>query len=136
MDGSWVVSIMIVMHPLARAMMTLFVRAHRDRRTGRNTGRRGSKEAPTPDATVLIRSIAAPDNRVLSEIMLVVRGRDKVRRIGMRSAGKSQAPFRHMSPNALMFREIISHESSVSGRHILLFKASTADFNSAADTMG
>lgn len=101
-EGSCVASTTAKMQVLARVMTTLFVRPHRVRRTGKNMGRRGSNPGPSPDARTLTKSMAVPESRVLSEFMAFVKGREIKRMIGIRSAAKSKAPFRHMEHKELM----------------------------------
>lgn len=66
----------------ARVTKTLFVRAQTDRRAGKNTGRRGSKDVPRPVASSVMQSMATPDSLVRSDLIALVIGVDSDRSKG------------------------------------------------------
>lgn len=113
--GSWVASTIVKMHVLALVMTTLFVRPQRDRRLGKNKGNNGSNSIPSPDATAVRTSRAAPDNRVRSEFIAPMRLRWIERKEKTTSAACSNAPDWHSCPNFWSPLEIWSQVSSESG---------------------
>jgi hypothetical protein len=80
--------------------------------------------------------MAVPESRVLSEFMAFVKGREIKRIIGIRSAAKSKAPLRHIAHKELMPLEMVSHESSVSGRNSDDLQASVCCFKTIEELIG
>ena len=78
---------MVIMHVRVRFVTTLLVRPQSASRDGMNRVRSCSNSLPKPVATDTSRSIAAPDNRVLSEFIALTIGLEKFRIALMTSTG-------------------------------------------------
>lgn len=114
MEGIWVVSMIVMMHPRARVIMTLLVREQRVSRVGKYKARRESNPDPNPEATTLIKSMAVPESLVRSEFIALLRGRESDRIVRINSCGKSKPPAVQRVERPAMLRAMASHESSVS----------------------
>lgn len=67
------------MHCRARDWKTLLGREHKVRSVGRKSGMRVSKDCSTVVARVVTRSMAAPESRERSELMQLLRERERGR---------------------------------------------------------
>jgi len=70
-----VVSIIARTQPFALEIVVLLVRPQSNKILGRNNDNKGAKSVPSPSAKVLKTSSAAPDNRVRSELIALMRFR-------------------------------------------------------------
>lgn len=82
---------MVRMHWRARDWKTLLGREHRARRVGKKRGTRVSKDCSMVVARVVMRSMAAPDSRERSELMQLLRERERGRTDDTVSCGHADA---------------------------------------------
>lgn len=91
-DGSCVVSMMVIMQERALVSTTLFVRPQRVNRVGKYSARRGLNDVPSPEATTLMRSMAAPESLVRSDSSALFNGLEDERMTLRTSSGNSHPP--------------------------------------------